>query len=115
MQANERTMLAWIRTSLALITFGFVIARIGAWLGFLTPAAASSSRPSSPEETAWIGTVFVAVGAVTNVMAVWRYAVARRAIRAGGGVRDDIFPFVFAVIVTGLSAIVGAHLLLRVL
>ncbi len=31
-QANERTLLAWIRTGLSLTTFGFVIARLGAWL-----------------------------------------------------------------------------------
>ena len=31
-QANERTFLAWLRTSLALIGFGFVIARFGLFL-----------------------------------------------------------------------------------
>jgi len=28
-QANERTFLAWLRTSIALIGFGFAIARFG--------------------------------------------------------------------------------------
>ncbi|WP_239651307.1 YidH family protein [Neosynechococcus sphagnicola] len=31
-QANERTFLAWLRTSLALIGFGFVIARFSIFL-----------------------------------------------------------------------------------
>jgi putative membrane protein len=30
--ANERTFLAWIRTSIAVITLGFVIAKFGVWL-----------------------------------------------------------------------------------
>jgi putative membrane protein len=35
LQANERTLLAWVRTGLALVTFGFVVAGIGAWLRML--------------------------------------------------------------------------------
>ncbi len=31
-QANERTFLAWLRTSIALIGFGFAIARFGLFL-----------------------------------------------------------------------------------
>ena len=31
-QANERTFLAWVRTSIALIGFGFAIARFGIFL-----------------------------------------------------------------------------------
>ncbi|MDP9149804.1 MAG: DUF202 domain-containing protein, partial [Myxococcota bacterium] len=31
-QANERTMLGWIRTGLALMAFGFAIARFGVFL-----------------------------------------------------------------------------------
>lgn len=31
-QANERTMLAWIRTGIALMAFGFAIARFGVFL-----------------------------------------------------------------------------------
>jgi hypothetical protein len=30
--ANERTFLAWIRTSIAIISLGFVIAKFGVWL-----------------------------------------------------------------------------------
>jgi putative membrane protein len=30
--ANERTFLAWVRTTIALISLGFVLARIGPWL-----------------------------------------------------------------------------------
>jgi hypothetical protein len=35
-QANERTFLAWLRTSIALIGFGFAIARFGLFLRQLT-------------------------------------------------------------------------------
>ena len=30
--ANERTFLAWLRTSIAVMSLGFVVARFGLWL-----------------------------------------------------------------------------------
>lgn len=40
--AAERTMLAWIRTGIAMIGFGFVVARFGLFLRTLEPA---TTRP----------------------------------------------------------------------
>ena len=42
-QANERTFLAWLRTSIALIGFGFAIARFGLFLRQLRVAATQNS------------------------------------------------------------------------
>ena len=57
LQANERTLLAWLRTGLALITFGFVLSRIDAWLhGIALPDAAVHGSVA----TAWIGAGFIA-------------------------------------------------------
>lgn len=63
LQANERTMLAWIRTGLALMTFGFVIARIGVWVRLL-------SRTTKPVTggTVWIGAAFLALGVVSSAL-----------------------------------------------
>lgn len=48
--ANERTLLAWLRTAIALMGFGLVVARFGVFLdtlgiaGRLPPAGGDSSR-----------------------------------------------------------------------
>lgn len=42
--ANERTILAWIRTGVALMGFGFVVARFG---DFLREISAQTSSPPS--------------------------------------------------------------------
>ena len=110
-QANERTLLAWIRTGIGLMTFGFVIARIGVWLRAL---AASERVPDvRPFGTAWIGAAFVGLGVVANGVAAWRYRRTKHAIRAGQDIADDGIPFVFAVSVTALGAVIGAYLVLR--
>jgi putative membrane protein len=30
--ANERTFLAWVRTSITIISFGFIVAKFNVWL-----------------------------------------------------------------------------------
>jgi putative membrane protein len=111
LQANERTMLAWIRTGIALITFGFVIARIGVWLRALS-GGARVLEARSPG-TIWIGAAFAGMGVLANAMAIRRYLVSKRAIRSGQDLRDDAFPIVFATLVTVMGAGLGAYLLLQ--
>jgi putative membrane protein len=66
--AAERTFLAWIRTSLALMAFGFVIARFGLFLREIEAthlgAAAVPTAFSLP-----IGVAFVLIGVITNILA----------------------------------------------
>ncbi len=113
LQANERTLLAWIRTDIALITFGFVIARIGVWLRALASPAQTSVPPRAG--TVWIGAAFILLGSLGNAMAIRRYAVARRAILQGEEIQAERFPLVFAVLVTALGGVVGLYLLHRYL
>jgi putative membrane protein len=37
--ANERTFLAWVRTSMAVIAFGFLVERFDLFLAFAAPEA----------------------------------------------------------------------------
>jgi putative membrane protein len=71
-QANERTFLAWIRTGLALMAFGFVLARISLWLGPGNPDDADMSR--------WYGIAFVTLGTICQPIAAVRFLRTRRAI-----------------------------------
>jgi putative membrane protein len=60
--AAERTLLAWIRTGLSLMGFGFVVARFGLFLREL-----SAARPELPAHqgsgSQWIGVSLVLIGA----------------------------------------------------
>ena len=75
-QANERTLLAWLRTGISLMVFGFVVARFGAWLRMGASASAVSSTSWFPV----IGAVIVGLGALTNFLAGRDYLHRRRAI-----------------------------------
>jgi uncharacterized protein (DUF302 family)/uncharacterized membrane protein YidH (DUF202 family) len=70
--AAERTLLAWIRTGLALIALGFVVARFGLFLQEVQvaqhPFAAQADGLSL-----WFGTALIAVGVIVNVFAGWQH------------------------------------------
>ncbi|MCA3749641.1 MAG: DUF202 domain-containing protein, partial [Rubrobacter sp.] len=50
--ANERTLLAWVRTGVGLISVGFVVERAGA-LAPRPPAAGRRCRPQSSLASRW--------------------------------------------------------------
>jgi putative membrane protein len=73
-QANERTYLAWLRTSLALIGFGFAIARFGLFtrqISFALSNQPSVVHPIFNSENLGLG--FVLSGILTIGMATWRF------------------------------------------
>ncbi|MFO7536354.1 MAG: DUF202 domain-containing protein [Kiritimatiellia bacterium] len=70
--AAERTFLAWIRTGLALMGFGFVVARFGLFLRELE-AAQHLERPSGHGVSVWIGIALVVLGVFLNLAALGRY------------------------------------------
>lgn len=74
LQANERTLLAWIRTGLALMAFGFVIGRIAVWLKIEHPERGESALSLG------VGIAIIAVGAACQCIGAVRFIHARRAI-----------------------------------
>src|SRR6266481_6771942 len=71
--AAEQTFLAWIRTGLALMGFGFVVARFGLFLEQLRLIDQASSAPSYGVSL-WFGTALIAVGVLVNLSSAWRHA-----------------------------------------
>lgn len=73
-QANERTFLAWLRTSIALIGFGLAIARFNLFLHQLQAAVTQQQIPSNPLfNTENLGVGLVVFGIVIIALAAWRY------------------------------------------
>lgn len=80
--ANERTFLAWIRTSIAVITLGFLITRVPEWIHHAT-APGEQPRTGRISTSFVMGLAMMAFGAVGAVLAAWRYHNVNRAIDEG--------------------------------
>jgi putative membrane protein len=73
-QANERTFLAWLRTTLALIAFGFAIARFGLFTRQIHLALTNQYPIVHPVlNSENLGMGLVVAGLLTMVLAVWRF------------------------------------------
>jgi putative membrane protein len=74
-QANERTFLAWLRTSVALIGFGFAIARFGLFLRELQSTFIGSRDTSADSliSSQSLGVGLVVLGILLIALAAWRY------------------------------------------
>lgn len=70
--AAERTLLAWNRTSLTLIAFGFLVERSGLLLRLL---GHDGTHPDRTHVTFWIGAAFITLGAAAALFSSWQYAV----------------------------------------
>ncbi len=80
--AAERTLLAWIRTGLAMMGFGFVVARFGLFLRELQ-ATERGGPIASPRMSLWFGTALVVMGVIVNVVAAVQHQRMVRKIREG--------------------------------
>ncbi len=80
--AAERTLLAWVRTGLALMGFGFLVERFGLFLRQIA-AVSGAAPPRHGPVSVWFGVSLVLLGAVVLAVAGPRH---RRTVRriAGG-------------------------------
>lgn len=76
--AAERTLLAWNRTSLTLMAFGFMIERFGLFLHLLAPKQGVVLQAS---HSFWIGIAFVTLGAITSAISVIQHRKVLRTLK----------------------------------
>lgn len=106
--AEERTFLAWSRAGVALMTFGFVVARFGLYLAEIHFSRDGAGVPSN-QFSLWLGRAFIAVGVAMNLLSI------RRHLRVVGELNRDQFdrsPSYQGVILASFLALVGVAMAL---
>ena len=79
--ANERTFLAWVRTSVAIVVFGFAIGRFAIALRQLT--AFQGHVPKTTGLAVWMGMSAILAGVVMMVAGLLRYRKTRTQLDEG--------------------------------
>ena len=110
--AAERTFLAWIRTSLALMGFGFLIARF-AILIRIAGLGGMTDRSGRPAVSPWLGFAMVCFGVVVSLVSVVRHRGYIRALESGHSnpALSPRAPLVLA----GILALVGLAMAIHIL
>jgi putative membrane protein len=107
--ANERTFLAWIRTAIAVMAFGFLVERFDLFLQIAGQTLARTAPTPTGQLVGNVaGLILIALGAITIVLSIWRFrrtAVAIDSAEAlpGPGERIDLT-------LAGLLTMLGAAL-----
>ena len=106
--ANERTFLAWVRTTIALISLGFVLARLGPWL------TETGTNPPRLITKAWpVGIGLVIFGALLTLLAAWRYDAVNREIEAGLVKTDRALVWSVTVAITLVSGVLILYMVVK--
>ena len=72
--ANERTFLAWVRTAIAMMAFGFVIERFDLFLRYAAPLVAQQHiAPHGGAFANAAGLAFIVLGIAIIAIAGWRF------------------------------------------
>jgi putative membrane protein len=103
--ANERTFLAWVRTSIAVMSLGFVIARFSLWMREVSFGMSPAMRIRHAGISEVLGECMIGLGGILTAFAAWRYRVVNRAIERGEIEADP--RMVMAITAIILTAAVG--------
>jgi putative membrane protein len=87
--AAERTLLAWIRTGVAMMGFGFVLARFGWFLREMAAMGGASAVAPQPGLSHLAGVVLVLLAIAVNAMAAGWYVRFVARYRRGEPVAHD--------------------------
>ncbi len=105
--ANERTFLAWIRTSIALMGFGFVIVKFALFIKQISLALGEKSVIQNKGYSAIIGVLMVAFGGMMATLAYVRYRNIQKQLDS-----NTYFPSNWLSVLVTLSIVIGSVLLI---
>ena len=115
--ANERTFLSWLRTSIALIGLGFIVARFGLFLrefGLVVKNANINNNPAAAAslfghyQSSLIGTSIIILGIALIILALRNYLTTRSYIEKGFYIPSNfnIFAASLSLVFVGILIIV---------
>lgn len=105
--ANERTFLAWIRTAIGIMAFGFVVVKFSLFVRQLALMMGNPQVVSHRRYSETVGIILVAAGLLTCILAFLRYRKTAKQITSGNYKHSAIL----IITVMGCIVLVGVLLI----
>ena len=110
--AAERTLLAWLRTGLAIMGLGFVVARFGLFLRLLAAQSHDTPAPAHHYASSILGIAFVLAGTLAIAVSALQH---RRFVATLAAVDlppaySRVFALALSLLVAGLGAALSVYL-----
>jgi putative membrane protein len=109
--ANERTFLAWIRTGIGIMAFGFVVAKFSLFVTQISLLVGKEIIVHQRGYSAIMGIILVTVGALTSVLAYLRYKQTEKQLKAGKYEHTSILLTVLTVFIFLMSIFLILYLI----
>ncbi|NRT12481.1 YidH family protein [Flavobacterium sp. 14A] len=109
--ANERTLLAWIRTSIGIMAFGFVVVKFSLFIKQISLLLGKDhSLPPQHGYSSIIGIILVAVGAVVLLLAYLKFKKTEQQLNDENFVPSSKLVFALTIIILSISVLLIMYL-----
>lgn len=109
--ANERTYLAWIRTGIGIMAFGFVVVKFSLFVKQIGFALGTKVTVPSHGYSAIIGIVLVAMGVLSILFSFWQYRKTDQQLRSGTYLPSTVLTSVLTGVILLISIVLIAYLI----
>ncbi len=109
--ANERTYLAWMRTALALIAFGFLLARFDLLVHYFTNTMTQGNAPAISPLGRDAGIILSILGIIIMVLSTMRFTVTTRRINSEN---KEFYSFKSVMLTGGIFILLAVFVLIYV-
>lgn len=109
--ANERTYLAWIRTGIGIMAFGFVVVKFSLFVKQIGVVFQTKINAPSQGYSAIIGIVLVAMGMLSILFSFFQYRRVDKQLRTGTYEPSTVLTTILTAVILLISIILIAYLL----
>lgn len=109
--SNERTLLAWVRTGIGIMAFGFVVMKFSLFIRLLTAIMGSKAQLPEHGYSGPVGILVIAVGAMSLALSLLRYRATRRQIDTGSYRHSSFLLYAMVGLIIVVSLLLLAYLI----
>ncbi len=93
--ANERTFLAWVRTSIGIMAFGFVVVKFSLFVKQISFILNGEDTPELPADqghySALVGIILVSLGVIAILLSYIRYRSTNKQLETGNYTHSSLY------------------------